>query len=83
MAYDAVKLIRDITGRYGVTVPTPAATEIAAALEGGYQQFTADVMAIWAGWTAGRLTEEDAMVAISDRYRELQQSLSGGRSEKS
>ncbi|MET9517392.1 hypothetical protein [Streptomyces sp. NPDC002994] len=82
MAYDFVKLIRDITGRYGVTVPTPAAKEIVAVFEGGHQQFTADVMAIWAGWTSGTLTEEDAMAAISDRYRELQQSMNDGGSKK-
>lgn len=72
MANDAVKLIRNISGRYGVTVPTEAAEEIVASLdEGLYRQFAADVMAIWASWTSGTLAEEDAMSAISDRYREL------------
>lgn len=76
MAHDIVKLIRDISGRYGVTVPTPAAQEIATALHGdGYQQFTADVMAVWASWTAGQLTEEDAMTAISERHSDLRQYL--------
>lgn len=75
MTHDAVKLIRDITGRYGVTAPTAAAKEIAASLvDTPYRQFTHDVMAIWASWTSGMLAEEDAMAAISDRYRELMES---------
>ncbi|MEW1630787.1 hypothetical protein AB0387_25935 [Streptomyces sp. NPDC089173] len=74
MTTDPVTLIRNITGRHGVTTPTAAAQEIARAIASttaAHQQFTADVMAIWANWTGGRLSEEGAMTAIGARHTEL------------
>ncbi|MCQ8831815.1 hypothetical protein [Streptomyces malaysiensis] len=71
---DLIKKIKGCTTRYGTPVPTAAAREIADMMLSdldAYRQFTADVMAIWANWTSGRLGEEDAMTAIADRHTEL------------